>query len=164
MLIRAPKSRVDGTSVISIMGHVSLGHTSVFRGHSALVQGSRSFLKSHLEPLQQKPGSMIIQLSNTNEQLKDNLFFQGWAVFGPVVQRMEEAVSQSFKQHKHCEEEAAVCPILPYPSLASKAFFNVCRAMMLPSFATNFPSWQSFISMSAFFPVCSLTSDCGVQL
>lgn len=152
MIIGILRSRVNGTSGLSIVGQVSLGHTGFFRGHSALVQGSLSLQKSQLEPLQQKSGSM--NLFSTSMQLKANLFFQGWAVFGHVVQRMEEAVSQSFRQHEHCQE-VGVCPILPYSSLPSRDFFNVFRATMLLSFATNFPSGRSFISMSAFFPLCA---------
>lgn len=45
-----------------------------------------------------------------------------------------------------CHSPVPLCP---------QRIFKVVRAMLLPSFATNFLFSWSFVSMSAFFPLCA---------
>jgi hypothetical protein len=72
---------------------------------------------------------------------------------------MEETISQSFKQHKHCQRVPSATPF-PIP---------LCPQKIFPVFSAEFCYQLSFLMIFYFnvgflSPTCSLTSDCGVKL
>lgn len=160
MIIGTLRSRVDGTSGLSIVGQVSLGHMGFFKGHSALEawvskRATLSLFNRRLAVWTSLALSM---------QLKANLFFQGWAVFAHVVRRMEEAVPQ-FSDNTSIVRRLLSAPSFPNPLCPQETFLMrsgpwYC-SVLLPTFLLDDLLFQCRLS---FLYGLTDVSDGGVQL